>query len=154
MAMSAAVLATQFANVLPEADEADAIANFADAYAVYAAFATAASPILPAGVALGKAAMVLAMAGLSGSGAGAGKLKDGVVAFWGAVALGLATSFAGATAILRPTFPALDLQPDFDDITDNSKTQAQAALILATTLHTEKTNGTVTTAGPTVTPII
>jgi hypothetical protein len=153
--MSSATLATQLQAVVPEALEADAVANLADAFANYCATAQAATTLTAAGKALGKAAFIAAAVGISTPGAGAAGIVAAIHAFWTAVAGGLATSFAGATAI-TPAFASLtsaDLQPVFDSNTSGSATLASAASALATAIHAKRTGGTVTTPGPTVTPI-
>jgi hypothetical protein len=159
MAMSKAKLQTKLSAVVPVATEAAAIENLAEAYAQHVkddpvgTGAQALTPILAGGVALGKAAMVTALAGMSVSGAAAGKIKAGLQAFWAAVAGGLTTSFASAIAITPPPFSSLNLQAVFDAVTAGDYTQAQAADAIATEIHANVGGGTVTTPGPVVTPI-
>lgn len=110
MAMNAETLAQQLLNLStsPSKTEAEAVQKFADAYATFAADAEAnAVKLTAAGVALGKAAMVTALAGLSQPGNGATVLTNAIVAFWAAVAVGLATSFVGATVITPPPHAGL-----------------------------------------------
>ena len=83
MAMSASVLAADLLNLDPVATEAEAITTLADAYAVFAADAVAGlQTITAAGVALGKAAMITALAGVSVPNAGAGVLVAATQAFF------------------------------------------------------------------------
>jgi hypothetical protein len=155
MAMSSATLSSELQNVVPEDTEADAIQNLASAFADYCATASALTTLTAAGKALGRAAFVTTAVGISASGAGAAKLVAAIHAFWTAVAGGLAASFSGATAIV-PAFASLtsaDLQPVFDSNTSSSASISAAASALATAIHAKKGGGTVTTPGPTVTPI-
>lgn len=159
MVMSKTKLEGKLASIVPVGTEAEAIANFANAYADHVldvplgTGAQAATPIQAGGVALGKAAMIAALTGMNDPGAAAGKLKSGLQAFWNAVAGGLTTSFAGATAITPPPFSAIDLQPVFDYVRDNELTQPQAMDLIAQEIHSNVSGGSVTTPGPTVTPI-
>ncbi len=107
MAMSQATLATELDNLDPTTDEAAAIIILADAYGVFVAEAQAATPILPAGVAMGKAAMAAGLVGMSTDGAGTTLIPAAIIAFWVAVAAGLTTSFAGATLIVPPPHATL-----------------------------------------------
>lgn len=157
MAMSQSVLSTQLAASMgPAATESAAIDNLVAAYAIYAADATALTSILSAGIDLGKTAMASALVGMSAPGAGAAKFVDGFQEFWVGVAGGLTASFAGATAISPPPFAGLlaALQPVFDANRDLARSLEDSMDALATAIHLEVTGGTVTTAGPTVTPII
>lgn len=155
MTTTQAKLASELAALVPTGQEAEAAERLALAYAVYAADAEAATPILEAGVEAGQAAMEAALVGMSAPGAGAVKLEAGVKAFWAAVALGLATSFAGATAITPPPFTglALAIQATFDANLAGGASLEDAADALAATIHAALPGGTVTTPGPTVTPI-
>lgn len=157
MALSQSTLATELESQIPEGAEAAAISNFADLYASYTEAAAALTPLLAAGVALGKAAMPAAMTGMSVSGAGAGKIVAGIQAFWVGVAGGLAASFVGATAITPPPHSGLlaALQPVFDSNTSGSRSLADSAAAVAVVMHAQAIiGGTVTTTGPTVTPIL
>ncbi len=156
MTLASATLSTELQNVVPEAAEVDAITNLVEAYAAYASDAEALSPILTAGVDLGKAAMAAALVGMSTPGAGGAKYVAGFAAFWTGVAGGLAASFAGATAITPPTFSSLlaALQPVFDDNTNNEENLVDAMDAIASVVHANVGGGTVTTVGPVVTPII
>ena len=100
--MIEATLKTELENLAPTNNEAAAISTLTDTYGIYASDATAASPILPTGVELGKTAMAGALVGMSAPGAGIAKIPAAIIAFWGAVAGGLASSFAGAIAITPP----------------------------------------------------
>lgn len=151
--MTQGALSTALQGMVPVGDEAAAIVNLVSAYSAYATDATALTPILAAGVLLGESSMAAALVGMSGSGQGATKFKEGVEAFWVAVAGGLSTSFAGASAISPPTFGSLDIQAVFDDNASLDRSLVDSADALATELHSGKTNGTVTTAGPIVTAI-
>lgn len=157
MPMTQAVLATQLQGMTPVSSEPAAIATLANAYAVFAADAVAgAAPITAAGIALGKAAMSTALVGMSSAGAGAGKLVTAVQAFWVAVAGGLATSFAGATAIVPPPNAGLLalLTATFAANTSTSADLATATNAVATNLRDQAIiGGTVTFPGPVVSPI-
>lgn len=157
MALNASTLATQLQNLAPSSSEAAAITALVNAYGTYAAGAAAATPILAAGINLGKAAMLTALVGMSASGAGLTKIPLAIAAFWAAVAGGLAASFAGATAITPPPHATL---PTSFPTTCASNTVASATLVvstqnIATVMHADAIiGGTVTTPGPTVTPIL
>jgi hypothetical protein len=158
MAMSASALATQLLNLTPVATEATAIARLADAYAAFASSAIAGvAPITPAGVALGKAAMSSALVGVSAPGAGAAVLASAVQAFWVAVAGGLATSFATATAIAAPPNAGLQvaLAATFASNTASRADLATATQAVATVLHNQAIiGGGVTFPGPVISPIL
>jgi hypothetical protein len=159
MTMVQATLATALANMVPTEDEAAAIQEFADAYEQYALDATALTPILPAGVTLGKNAMIPAMTGISTPGQGAQKMVDGIVAFWGGVAGGLTTSFAAAIAITPPPHASLlaALPPIFASNTSGGLSLSDSMNAIAAPMHANAiVGGTVTTPGgpPVVTPII
>lgn len=153
MALSSATLSSGLQAVVPETTEAAAVQNLATAFADY--FGACTPTLLPAGKAAGRAAFVTAASGISASGAGAAKLLAAVQAFWAAVAGGLAASFSGATAI-APAFPSLassDFSSAFASNTSGSASISAAASALATAVHAKRAGGTVTTPGPTVTPI-
>ncbi len=157
MTMVAATLSTELQNMTPSTTEASAITALTDAYGVFAADATALTPILIAGVNLGKAAMAPALVDMSVPGAGAAKMVAGIVAFWVAVAGGLTTSFAGATAIFPPANAGLQAALDaiFLTNTAGNLSLADAMTNVANAMHSQAIiGGTVTTAGPVVTPII
>ncbi len=106
--MSQSVLASALATLQPTDTEATAVARLTDAYATFAADAIAgAIPITPAGVALGRAAMLPALTGISSPDAGATILVSATQAFWVAVVSGLSASFATATAIIPPPHAGL-----------------------------------------------
>lgn len=157
MAMSPSVLATQLLNLVPAATEAEAVVTIANAYSVFATDAQAgAVPITPAGVALGKAAMQAALVGMSVPGAGAIVLTSAVQAFWGAVAAGLATSFAAAISIVPPPHTGLQalLVSTFATNTSTEATQAAATNAVAVDFYSEAiVGGGVTFPGPVVSPI-
>lgn len=158
MAMSQSVLAGQLVNLVPAATEATAITRLADAYATFATDAAAgAVPITTAGVALGKAAMQLALIGISTPGAGAAVLTSAVQAFWSAVAGGLATSFSGATAIVPPPNAGLQalLVTTFGTNTASQASLGAATNAVATALYNQAIiGGTATFPGPVVSPIV
>lgn len=156
MAMSQSTLATELANLAPAPSEAAAIVTLVDAYATFCEDATALSPILAGGITLGRGAMSTALVGMNNSGQGAAKWASGMNAFWTAVAGGLATSFAGATAITPPS-PVTSgaTQTIFDANRDLERSLVDSTDALATLFHgLAIVGGTVTTVGPTVTPII
>lgn len=157
MVMSASVLAAQLANLDPVPTEAQAIITLTNAYGVFAADATAGVPITPAGVDLGKAAMQAALVGMSVPGAGAAIMVAGVQAFWGAVAAGLAVSFAAAIAIVPP--PHAGLLPllisSFAANTTSAAPKAVATMLIATDFYSQAIiGGGVTFPGPVVSPIL
>lgn len=157
MAMDEATLATELEKLTPVDNEAAAVSALADAYATFAADAVAGTVALSsAGVALGKTAMSAALVGMSVAGAGLVKIPAAVVAFWAAVATGLATSFSGATAIVPPphaTFAA-DFAQLMVDNKDGNATLAEAAEALAAIMYSgATTSGTATFPGPVTSPI-
>lgn len=159
MTMSPSTLASQLASHMVNATtEAAAVTNFVAAYGAYAASATGgAAPITPAGVNLGKAAMAPALTGMSAPGAGVPCLVAGCIAFWAAVAGGLATSFAGATVVVPPTFAGLAalLTATFASNVAGNLTAPQAFNAVATAIHAQTIlGGAVTLPGPVVAPIL
>lgn len=157
MVMSSSLLATQLLSLVPVATEAEAISVLADAYAVFAAGATAgAVPMAAPGVSLGKAAMLSALAGMSSPDAGASVLASAATAFWSAVAGGLATSFPGATAIVPPPHAALQTLLDSTFASNVASTTLQAAAVNAVAVDfygQAIVGGSVTFPGPVVSPI-
>jgi len=155
--MSQSVLATQLLNLVPSASELSAAVALANAYGVFATDAVAgAVPITIAGVALGKAAMLSALTGMSMPGAGAAVLTAAVQAFWTAVAGGLATSFAAAAAIVPPPHAGLQalLSSTFITNTASDATQAAATNVVATNFFNQVlVGGSVTFPGPVTSPI-
>jgi len=142
-----------------------AISAFVKAYEVYAADASATAPmqdglpLLPAGLALGVAAMEGVMSALpliSGPNEALTRIPQAVIAFWTAIAGGLATSFAGATAIVPP--PHATFQVDFATLmaanTAASVSKEDAAASLATLMHINATLGGTVSVGPTVYTIV
>lgn len=156
--MASATLANQLLNLDPVATELQARQTLTDAYGVYASAAVAgAVAITVAGINLGKAAMLAALVGMNASGAGAAKLVAGVQAFWTAVAGGLATSFAGATAITPPPHAGLLalLTSSFATNTSGAASKASATSLIASNFHAQAIiGGTVTFPGPVVQPIL
>lgn len=156
--MSRSTLADELLNLDPVPTEAEAVQTLADAYATFAAGATAGpSTITAAGVALGKAAMSAALVGMSASGSGASRLTAGVQAFWAAVAGGLATSFAGALAIVPPPHAGINtlLEDAFDLNTSTAASKEVATSRIADAFYAQAiVGGAVTFAGPSVSPII
>lgn len=158
MVMVASTLANELLNLDPVDTEAQAAQTLADAYAVFAADAQAGVPqITPTGVSLGKAAMLAGLIGMNAPGAGAAVIAAAVQAFWVAVAGGLATSFAGAIAILPPAHVGLQalLALDFLNNTNSAATKAAATSLIAGDFYAQAIiGGTVTYTGPTVFPIL
>lgn len=157
MAMDEDTLATELEGMTPTDTEATAIDTLTEAYATFAADAESnAVGLEAAGLELGKTAFKAALTGMSASGAAIVSIPAACVAFWAAVALGLATSFPGATAIVPPPhatlaaeFAALMPQNVIDEVT-----LAQAAADIAAMMYTNATtSGTVTFPGPTTAPI-
>jgi len=158
VAMSESALASALEALPNTLVEASAIVSLTDAYAELAEGAVAGAQALTgAGLALGTAAFSAALVGMSATGQGLVKIPAAVVAFWAAVAGGLATSFAGATAITPPphaTFSASFAALMAANIA-GAVTRAQAAASLADLMHTSATTGgTVTYPGPVVSPIL
>lgn len=158
MVMSASVLATELLNLDPVDNEVDAITTLTDAYATFAADAVAgAQSLTAAGVALGKAAMITALTGVSVPNAGAAILVAATQAFWAAVAAGLATSFVGATAITPPPHSGLSaaFAVTFPANTSGALSKAAATSAVADDFYAQAIiGGTVTYPGPVVSPII
>jgi hypothetical protein len=157
MALVQNTLATQLQNLAPASVEATAITNLVNAYATYAAGAAALTPILSTGIDLGKAAMQSALVGMSATGAGLVSIPAAIVAFWAAVAAGLTASFAGATAITPPphaTLAALFAATCAANTASELSLADSTAAIAANMHENAILGGTVTTAGPTVTPIL
>ena len=128
----------------PVDSEADAIRALADAYAAYARGAAAnVVPLAPTAAVTAKAAMAAGLVGLSGAGDCAAKIHAGVTAFWSAVTAGLASSFAGATAIVPPPLIQLQsgLEAAFSDIRNAGDSLEIAAGKLAGVLHTATSVG-------------
>lgn len=162
MAMSQSTLASNLETLEPS-DSATVAANrIADAYDSYASDAqtsTTNAPLLPAGRALGKTAMVAALIaepGLSSPGAAVGILVSAHLAFWAAVAGGLTTSFLGATAIVPPLFTSLstNLTADFLANTNGSKSLEDSVDDIADSIHSGSISGGTVTIGAVVEPII
>lgn len=157
MTMSSGTLATELANLIPAASEAVAAATLAVAYATFAADAVAGVvSITAAGVGLGKAAMLSALVGMSTPGAGPAVITSAVQAFWVAVAAGLATSFAAATAITPPPHAGLQvlLEVAFVANTASRASLVDAAQAIATAMASQAIiGGTATFPGPIISPI-
>ncbi len=155
MSLSQPTLETAFESLVNTTSEAAAITALVNAFNTYAAGAQAATPVLAAGLTLGRAAMSSALVGMNASGAGAAKVATAIKAFWTAVAGGLATSFAGATAIVAPyqTLTTTHVQDAFTASKNAGSSLAASADALAAAIHPKRTGGTVTTAGPTITGI-
>ena len=154
--MSRATLSSELQGLTPSGTEADAIQKLTAAFAAYCEEAVALTPILSAGIDLGVEAMEAELVGMNAPGAAAAKIAAGFQAFWNAVALGLATSFAGASAITPPSYAALPvmLQGVFYANRDLGRTLEESADVMATAIHVSTVpGGSVTTAGPAVTPI-
>lgn len=158
MAMSQTTLANAFVNLVPAATELAAVNAFATAYATFAGEATAgAVNITPAGVALGRAAMASALVGLSMPNAGIAIIQNAVVAFWSAVALGLATSFPAAIVVTPPPHAGLlvALTTVFSNNIASSANQTTACNALASALYAQAIiGGTVTFPPSVVQPIL
>jgi len=113
MAMAKATLATQLQNMTPTDQEATAITNLVNAYGTFATAAAAGAAVPTAGnITAGKTAMQAALVGMSASGAGAGKIAAGIIAFWAAAVVppwspavsGTPPPNAGLAALLTTTF--------------------------------------------------
>ena len=156
--MSEETLAEQLLTVELVADTIEAIDNLTDAYGVYASDASSNNvDITEAGVTLGKEAMRLALIGngVFDPGWALTRLPASLIAFWGAVALGLAASFPGATTIVPPphaTF-AVNFVPLMASNTANEVSAEEAADSLAALMHINASGvaagGTVTFGVPT-----
>ncbi len=158
--MSASTLRTELLNLDPTDSEPTARQRLTDAYGVFATDAKTAVtsvPITSAGVNLGKAAMEPALTGMSVDPTPGTVITAGVIAFWGAVALGLATSFAGATAIVPPPNAGLivALGPIFVANMAGGLSKSDSMLAIATAMHVQAIiGGTVTLPIPATEPII
>ena len=157
MPMSQSVLADELAKMTPTDQESVAIQRLVDAYGKFASDAMSLTPILPAGVELGKTAMKAALTGMSAPGAGLVSIPTSIVAFWGAVAGGLAASFAAATVIVPPpnaalpaAFPAVMVANTVGSLSRAASTAAMAAGMYADAII----GGTTTTPPAVVTPIL
>lgn len=157
MSMSAEILALELQNLTPTSDESVAIQRITDSYAIFAEDAEALTPILSTGIDLGKLAMAPALVNISLPNNSATILQAGILAFWSAVAGGLTLSFANATAITPPTGNtglATSLQPIFNSNISTRASLEDATEAIAVVIHAAAiTGGTVTTPGPTITPI-
>lgn len=159
MAMLAATLAAGLLSltVNPSDTELAARQKFADAYGSFASTANAGGAVItPVGVAAGKAAMVSALAGLSTPGSGATVLTNAVLAFWSAVAAGLATSFAGATAITPPPHAGLgsELQSVGNANVASKASAIDATNAIANAFYSQAIIGGTVTIGITPFPIL
>lgn len=149
MTMSATTLKTELLNLEPTSSEADAVQALTDAYGVFALEAEAnAVPLTQAGVDLGKAAMSVALVGMSMTGLTI--IPSAIRSFWTAVAGGVATSFPGCTAITAPPHTTLDA--DFQVVTEantaNKRSKDAAMEALASLLKEQAVlGGTATFAG-------
>lgn len=156
--MLPATLATAMLNLVPAATELEAAQVLADAYGTFASTAAAgAVPITPLAITNGKTAMTAALVGMSASGAGAAKIAAGVIAFWGAVAAGLTTSFAGAVVITPPPNAGLAaaLSAQFASNIATMASQAVATASIASVMAAQAIiGGTVTFPLSIVLPII
>jgi len=156
MAMAQATLsASLVAEMTPVSSEAAAIANLVAAYSAYAEEAEALTSILGPGVELGEGAMAIALVGMNTPGAGPAKFVAGLQAFWTGVAGGLTTSFLGATAISPIPYAGLlaALTPVWTANQALERSVEDAMDAIATAIHSQVAGGTVTTSGPTITPI-
>ena len=155
--MSQSVLADQLLALEP-ADEAAARANLAGAYATYAADAEAnAVPITSTSVSTAQATMATALIGMSAPGIGLTAIPAAIRAFWSSIALGLAASFPGATAITPP--PHAGLEAAFATLmaanTAAALSKEDATAAMAALLHPQAVlGGTVTFPGPVTAPIV
>jgi len=106
MAMTQAKLADELKALDPTDSEPSAISNLATAYANFALDAVGNGiPVVPAGVELGKTAMASALTGMSTNGLTA--IPTAVIAFWGALCAGFATSFPGSAGATPPPHASL-----------------------------------------------
>lgn len=160
MALNQSTLATELQGLVPTDNEGDAITALTDAFATYAAGATANGvPILSAAVNTGKAAMASALVGMSVDGAGVTKIPNSVAAFWAAAIVpgafgadvGPSTPqpCSGLAALLASTFGS-------NQTGDKSLSDATAAI--AADMHSQSIVGGVATFNisgtPTAFPIV
>lgn len=158
MVMSQSTLASELENLEPSDSEQIAAQTLTDAYGVFATAATGIGiPITPAGVNLGKTAMLSTLSGMSAPGAGIVSIPAAIAAFWVAVAGGLAASFPGAIAVVPPPHASLPaafaaLMPANAAASLSLKDSAAA---MATIMYADAIiGGTVTLPGPVVGPIL
>lgn len=158
MALSNVTLHTELLNMVPVATEAESASALTDAYAVYAAGATANGvPLTSAGIVLGQAAMLSALSGMSSPNQGANRLRSGFNAFWTAIAGAAAVSFPGSTLVTPPPFSALEglLASTFSTNTSGELSLSTALQNVANAIHAATlTGGTATFPGPVVSPIL
>ena len=157
MAMASNVLAVELLALVPVATEAEAVVTLSNAYAEFAADAVAGEvAITAAGVELGKVAMQAGLVGMNAPNAGVAKITSAVIAFWTAVAGGLSTSFAGATAITFPPHAGLAalLTATLATNLATSADRPTATNAMAVDLYNQAiVGGSVTFPGPTVVAI-
>ena len=166
MALSQAILATELKAMTLYGTEAAAITAWAEAFAAYfegdgltQGAESRAVYITPAGVALGKSAMALALVGMSGSGNGAAKIAAGIsagVGFWNALVAAPAVAWPTVTVITPPAALAglaAALQSTFDANRAGAKSKNDSMDAIAADIHTACQGGTATWPGPVVLPI-
>lgn len=157
MALSQATLSAELQAIDPSLD--DDPTPLAQAYANYMKAAVAATPIVQASLVNAVIAMAGAMTfDLDATYAeGAAVVKAGLVAFWGAMNSPASIYFTGATLVTPPAgLSTIDgaLAAAFEDNTADGTTLEDACDALASVIHAASAGGTVTTPGPTVTPIV
>ena len=161
MAMSISTLSDAlFENVLNKITEVEAIAGWADAFAIYFSEATAGGiPVDSQKVIGAKVAMRSAMNGLSAPGLGSKSIQNGISAFWIAATGQTSLFFSGTIPpALPPPFldriaPAIDIVAVLNVL---PVVTAQVALdALATAIHPFNLGGSTTIPGapPVLVPI-
>jgi len=165
MALLAATLGTQLANMTPQDTEAAAISNLATAFDTYFQGATVAGiPVTPGSTAGAKAAMSGALVGISAPGAGAAKIQAGIIAYWGAVVPAAVTIWVTVPPIISATPPpglagiAAAITPVFASNQAGDLPLATAANNVANAIHPTQLGGIAVIGPPppggTPTPIL
>lgn len=158
MSMSQATLKTELVAMDLYGQEAQAVVAWAAAWSAYFADAeTNSIPINPLALPTAEAALASALLGMSGSGAGAGKIQAGIQAWWGAMVAAPSTFWTGCTLITPP--PGLSgiaaaLQPVFDSNTSGGVTEDAAYNAIAGVFHPANLGGKATFPGPLEFPIL
>ena len=160
MTMSQATLKTELVNMDLYGEESLAVAAWAAAWSTYFADAeTNGIPIESAALPAAEAAMASALLGMSGSGAGAGKIQAGIQAWWGAMVAAPTAFFPACILIVPPAgLSGIEaaLQPVFDSNTSGGVSEDAAYNAVAGVFHSANLGGEATFPGapPPVFPIL
>lgn len=103
MAMLQATLKTELVAMELYAVEVDAVSALAAAWSTFFSDAeTNGIPILPAALGTAETAMIVALTGMSATGAGAAKIQDGITAWWGVIVAAPASFWPGCILVTPP----------------------------------------------------